>query len=265
MKITALVENNSHCELKAKHGLSLYIETGNHKILFDLGPDDTLFQNAAKRNVDLKAVDTVIISHGHLDHGGALGKFLEVNKTAQVYVQKSAFLKHYTKVFGLRFPCGIKDQFEGHPQVHLLEGNYKIDDTLELFIVKDMSQCYSTMNDALYTGKEHDQFEHEHHLIIHEPKGNVLIMGCGHGGVVNIMHAAEDWHPVLCIGGYHLMNPNSKKSVPESLLDGIVKALSAYSDTTFYTCHCTGEVPYRYLSERMKNLHYLSCGESVTF
>ena len=50
MKITALVENMSTCELKAKHGLSLLIETDRHKILFDLGPDGTLFENAAKRN-----------------------------------------------------------------------------------------------------------------------------------------------------------------------------------------------------------------------
>ena len=42
MKITALVENKSSCELAAVHGLSLYIETDRHKLLFDLGPDDTL-------------------------------------------------------------------------------------------------------------------------------------------------------------------------------------------------------------------------------
>ncbi|GAA0797951.1 hypothetical protein GCM10008910_21560 [Faecalicatena orotica] len=46
MKITALVENESKCELKSKHGLSLYIETQKHKILFDIGPDRTLFENA---------------------------------------------------------------------------------------------------------------------------------------------------------------------------------------------------------------------------
>ena len=59
MKIISLVENTIKSELKAKHGLSLYIETKKHKILFDLGPDKTLFENAVKRNIDISKVDTV--------------------------------------------------------------------------------------------------------------------------------------------------------------------------------------------------------------
>ena len=243
--------------------LSLYVETDRHKILFDLGPDQTLFQNAEKRNIDLKNVDTVIISHGHLDHGGGLGRFLAMNHTARVYIQKSAFLPHYTKFLGIKFPCGIKAQFENHPQVTVLEGDYEIDDQLQLYVVKDKSRCYSCMNDSLYEGKEQDSFAHEQHLIIKEQQ-TALIMGCGHAGVVNIMAAAEKWKPALCIGGYHLMNPNSKKSVPETLLDQIAQALSAYPNTRFYTCHCTGQAASQYLADRMPNLRYLSCGDSVT-
>ena len=67
MRITSLVENTTKSELKTKHGLSLYIETKSHKILFDLGSDSTLFENAMKRNIDISKVDTVIISHGHFD------------------------------------------------------------------------------------------------------------------------------------------------------------------------------------------------------
>ena len=84
MRIVPLVENTTKSELKAKHGLSLYIETKLHKILFDLGSDNTLFENAVKRNIDISKVDTVIISHGHFDHGGALKKFLDVNSSANI-------------------------------------------------------------------------------------------------------------------------------------------------------------------------------------
>ena len=77
MKITSLVENTSKCELKPKHWLSLYIETKNHKILFDFGSDNTLFSNVKKRNIDLSKIDTVIVSHGHFDHGGALDNFFK--------------------------------------------------------------------------------------------------------------------------------------------------------------------------------------------
>ena len=262
MKITALVENMSTCELKPKHGLSLLIETDRHKILFDLGPDNTLFENAAKRNISLEDVDTVIISHGHLDHGGGLGRFLEINHTARVYVQRKAFERHTTKVLGIPFNCGIKPCFENHPQVQLLDGDYRIDDELMLFTVKDTSRCRSTMNDALYEGKQRDPFDHEQHLMIFGEK-NVLVMGCGHAGVVNILREAEPYAPKLCIGGYHLMNPNSGKTVPEALMDEIASVMNSYEGMKYYTCHCTGKAAYEYLSARVPSLRYLSCGDTL--
>ena len=70
MKIVSLLENIKTPGVKAKHGLSLYIETENHKILFDCGPDNKFIQNAKVKNIDLTKVDIVIISHGHIDHGG---------------------------------------------------------------------------------------------------------------------------------------------------------------------------------------------------
>ena len=91
MKITALVENKSSCDLTPVHGLSLYIETERHKLLFDLGPDHTLLKNAEKRGIDLSQVDTVVISHGHFDHGGALAAFLKINHTARIFIQRRAF------------------------------------------------------------------------------------------------------------------------------------------------------------------------------
>lgn len=107
MKITALVENETKGELKSKHGLSLYIETPKHKILFDVGPDKTLFENAEKRNIDLSRVDTVIISHGHIDHGGALKQFLKINSTAKIYIQRKAFEKHYIKLLFIKWMLGL--------------------------------------------------------------------------------------------------------------------------------------------------------------
>ena len=108
MQITALVENHSHSPLQAKHGLALYIETQRHKLLFDLGPDCTLFDNARRKGIDLTQVDTVILSHGHLDHGGALARFLSLNTTAKIYAQKSAFEPHYSKLAFLKVPIGLK-------------------------------------------------------------------------------------------------------------------------------------------------------------
>ncbi len=262
MKIISLVENRTKSDCKAKHGLSLYIETKTHKILFDLGSDDTLFDNAVRRNIDLSKVDTVIVSHGHFDHGGALKKFLEVNSFAKIYVQKEAFEPHYSKTLFLKTPVGIDSKLKSNRQVILLDGNYKIDDELSLFTVSKTNKCYSSANDALYGENGKDNFRHEQNLIISENKV-VLIMGCGHTGVVNIMEEAEKYKPDFCIGGFHLFNPFTKKTVSKELLNEMITELQKYKDTEFYTCHCTGKKAFDYLSHQMSNLHYLYCGESI--
>lgn len=262
MTVTALIENISKSELKAKHGLSLYIKTANHEILFDLGSDGTLFENAQKRGVDLSAIDTVIISHGHIDHGGALNDFLNVNSSAKIYVQRKAFEPHYSKIAFLKISIGLDNKLKTHPQIVLVDGDYKIDDELTLLTVKKSEQCHSPVNDVLYDKSGKDSFSHEQNLIIAENQ-TTLIMGCGHLGVVNVMEEAKEYKPNVCIGGYHLFNPITKKTASPALLDAIVKALEAYSQIQFYTCHCTGQKAFQYLSKQMPNLNYLSCGESI--
>ncbi len=262
MRITALVENKTKCELKSKHGLSLYIETKNHNILFDLGPDNTLFDNAKIREIDLSKVDAVFISHGHMDHGGALERFLQINSTAKIYVQREAFEPHYSKHAMIKVNIGIKNELKNHPQVVLLDGDMKIDDELNIFIVEQAPKCYSDANNGLYSEDGKDKFAHEQNLIIRD-SGTVLITGCGHTGIVNIMEKAQSYNPQICVGGYHLYNPLTKKTVPESLLSDIAEELKKYTEVQFYTCHCTGEKAYNFLSKQVPNMNYLSCGEKI--
>lgn len=262
MKITALVENISNGDLKAKHGLSLYIETQKHKILFDLGPDNTLFDNAQKRNIDLSAIDTVIISHGHSDHGGVLSRFLEINNNAKIYVQQSAFEPHYSKIIFFKINVGIDNKLKNHPQVILLNGDYQIDDELSLFTVNKTDKCHSPMNDVLYEKDYKDTFLHEQNLIINE-KCPALIMGCGHVGIVNILEQVKTNGIKLCVGGFHLFNPITKRTVSNSLLDKIITELQTYKNIQFYTCHCTGSKAFTYLSKHLANLAYLHCGETI--
>ena len=89
MRIVSLIDNISERnDIASEHGLSFYIETANHKILFDLGASTLFSKNAKTLGIDLALVDTVIISHGHYDHGGGLKHFMTINQKAKIYIKK---------------------------------------------------------------------------------------------------------------------------------------------------------------------------------
>jgi glyoxylase-like metal-dependent hydrolase (beta-lactamase superfamily II) len=83
--LTALVENTRapHARgLRKEHGLSMFIEHAGKRILSDTGVSDAFADNAAKLGVDLASVDVAVISHHHLDHGGGLRHFMQLNTRA---------------------------------------------------------------------------------------------------------------------------------------------------------------------------------------
>ena len=95
MRVCVLMENTRSSPVYcAEHGLSLYLETGGHKVLFDAGQSGAFAENAQKMGVDLAAVDAAVLSHGHYDHGGGLRAFLAVNDHAPVYCSRYAFDEH---------------------------------------------------------------------------------------------------------------------------------------------------------------------------
>ena len=262
MRVTVLVENQPIEGIQAAHGLSLYVELPGRRLLFDVGPDDTLFANAKALGVDLAAVDTVILSHGHYDHGGALETFLQLNHQAKVYIQRQAFQLHESRTLPPYRNIGLNPALMTHPQVTLLDGDHTIDGTLQLFTVTDASLCPSTANSNLYENGQLDRFLHEQNLLI---RGDVpvLLIGCGHTGVVNILKAAP-MQPKVCIGGLHLYSPSRDETVSTDLMDEIAAHLSAYPELRIYTGHCTGPAACAYLSRQLPGLRYLHGGESLT-
>ena len=97
MIIKVLIENTYISEdYASEHGLSLYIETKNHKILFDVGASELFLKNAKRLGVNIADVDFLVISHGHYDHGGGLKAFLKENTKAEVFIHQLAFDKHYS-------------------------------------------------------------------------------------------------------------------------------------------------------------------------
>ena len=260
MKIQCLVENVKYNNLVPKHGVCFYIETSKHKILFDLGPDDLFFRNANLLNIDISKVDTVIISHGHVDHGGGLRTFLSVNNTAKIYVQRNAFDDYYTKVLFIKAYIGLDQDLKNNKQIVYVDNDFVIDDELSLWTAKK-NILPSPFNRALYKENNHlDDFSHEQSLLVKENK-NVLFTGCSHHGVFNILDAVKERVDIQ-IGGFHLCNPVLKKYAKGQYLEEFKNKLKEY-DNVFYTCHCTGIKPFTYLSKDNSNINYFYCGMSL--
>ncbi|MGL5439271.1 MAG: MBL fold metallo-hydrolase [Filifactoraceae bacterium] len=268
MIVKVLVENTKlSSEFGCKHGLSLYIETLNNKILFDLGEDQLFLDSANKLGVDISEVDTVIISHGHKDHGGALAKFLEKNSKARVYIRETAFEKHYAKVLGLNVSIGLDPSLKFHPQVILTEDKLEINKELYLFSKLKKGSLYPRANNSLYMEKDGkklmDDFGHEQYLIISEGEYRVLVSGCSHLGIVNIKSEAEKIvgrELNYIFGGFHLSMPSLKKSEDDKLIEAIGKELKN-GKSYYFTGHCTGENAFRLLKDKLgERISHISTG-----
>lgn len=254
MKITTLVENTTSNEMfGCEHGLSLYIETLGHKILFDMGQSDLFFENAKKLKIDLEQVDVAVLSHGHYDHSGGLKKFLEINHCAKVYLSKYAFKPHYN---GEKY-IGMDKDLENSDRLHFVDDELKISDGLTLYSCNDKKRELDFGSFGLSVvekgEKIPDPFLHEHYLLIEEEK-SVLISGCSHKGILNIVKWFE---PDVLVGGFHF----SKLQLDEKLRS-YARNLDSF-DTEFYTCHCTGVEQYEFMKKTMPRLHYISSGDVV--
>ena len=256
MKITSLLENTTcRDDMHIEHGLSLYIETAHHKILFDMGQTDLFAQNAKNLGISLTEVDYAVLSHGHYDHGGGLAAFLSENDTAPVFVHRDAFLPHYN---GVQKYIGLDTSLACHPRLVFTEDTCKIADGLTLFSCNQNDRLHSFgafgLTERVGDAFIDDDFRHEQYLLIEENGKRVLISGCSHKGILDIV----TWFsPDVLIGGFHF-----SKLPTDDTLTSAANALAAHP-TEYYTCHCTGEAQYRFMKQSMPRLHYLACGDHV--
>lgn len=260
MKICALMENTPFCpEYAAEHGLSLYIETEQHKLLFDMGQTGDFARNAESCGIDLGQVDAAVLSHGHYDHGGGLRRFLELNDQAPVYVSEHAFESH---CHGNRY-IGLDQSLKGLGRLVRTKDFYRIDDTLTLCTCNEREQAYPLDGAGLTVERDGafvpDSFFHEQYLVIRENGKKVVISGCSHKGIRNIM----EWlRPDFLIGGFHLMEQEVSEG-KNARLDETAEALLKYP-AVYYTCHCTGKKQFAYLKEQMgERLWYLASGQRI--
>lgn len=251
MRITALVENTSaRDDCAAEFGLSLYIETRRHKILFDSGASALFIKNAEKLGIELSDVDLAVLSHGHSDHAGGMTAFFRLNGRARLYAREGYDLSRYDS--SGRY-IGVEPLLIGNPRVVEVKApRLRLDEEVTLASYSDQPaewpvNTYGMMVDAKGILRP-EQFMHEQYLLVNEDGQKVLFTGCSHRGICNIMAWASREGVQTVVGGFHCKDmPAAKFS---QCLDPIARELEKYP-VTYYTCHCTGEPQFSYLKERL--------------
>ncbi len=207
-------------KLKTSWGFACLIEVKGKKILFDTGGDSSiLLSNIKALGILPEEIEIIVLSHIHGDHTGGLFGFLEVNPNVTIYLPNS-------------FPQDFKDRIKhyGANYVNIEEGK-------EIF-------------DGVYSTGELGTWIKEQSLIIKTEKGVVLITGCAHPGIVNIIRKAKELsnsNVYLVIGGFHLIGKSDEE------IEGIIKNFKELGVKKVAPCHCTGEKAMNLFEKNYKN------------
>ncbi|MCG8532824.1 MAG: MBL fold metallo-hydrolase [Desulfovibrionales bacterium] len=280
MQITALIENTrpeNRLELEVESGLSLHIQLEDSQLLFDTGKSGAFADNARALGVDLKAIDTCVISHRHYDHFNGLERFLPLNQQATVYLRNAVVQEYYFKAFFSKRDIGIHARlFDEYPdRFTFVDGKAEI--APSVFLLTDICTSYPRPagNKYLYVkdtqGLRRDDFAHELIMVVKEDDGLILFSGCAHSGIVNMVETVVQAFPDTpikgVVGGFHLVGLSALKTMGGSQQDieRIGEQLLSYPIGKLYTGHCTGLKAYEILRSVMgEKLGYLATGESVT-
>jgi len=208
-RLTILYDNNSYdYRLQSSWGFSCLIELEEKTILFDTGGDgEILLYNMRVLNKDPKTIDMIVLSHIHGDHTGGLWSLLREKSTLKVYI-----------------PASFPQEFEQRAKKFGGEV-VRVDASLEI-------------DRGIYSSGEMDHGIKEQSLIINTSKGMILITGCAHPGIIEIIKEAksiakEDIY--MAIGGWHLSSAGGRE------IRGVIEAFLGMGIQKVGPCHCTGD------------------------
>ncbi|PRR81027.1 MBL fold metallo-hydrolase [Clostridium vincentii] len=274
VKITTLIENkeDENNILINEHGLSLYIEIDEMKILFDTGQSGDFIKNAEKLKINLNKLNYVMLSHGHYDHSGGLRKLVDnTDNSFKLIVGKGFFNEKYKLVDGENY------KFNGNnfdkefivenniPIKYITQDLFNVTEDILIFSNFERNTEFEILNTKFYIkhNEEYiaDDFSDEIVLVVKHKKGLVVILGCSHVGVINILKTIikRTGMPIYCIvGGSHLIEAD------ELRLKGTIEFLKENNISMLRLSHCTGENATKELENEFGNKFvYNNTGNSI--
>jgi 7,8-dihydropterin-6-yl-methyl-4-(beta-D-ribofuranosyl)aminobenzene 5'-phosphate synthase len=250
LKITTLSENTVDAMgLLGEWGLSVLVETDTANILMDAGQSLSAVHNASVMGIDLSKVDKIVLSHGHSDHTGGLQNILrQMRKKVEVIAHPDVWAAKYSgqredKRKDIGMPFLLKDLESLGASFKLSREPVRITDNImttgEVPMVTDFEQI--TPNRFYVKGKsgwQSDELLDDMALIINTKSGLVVVLGCGHRGVINTLYHSQKLtgrkEIRMVIGGCHLINASSER------VRMTIAALEELDVQKVGVSHCTG-------------------------
>jgi len=237
--------------LQKDWGYAAFVEVGGKRILFDTGNNaEVLAKNAAAKRVDLARLDFVVMSHRHGDHMGGMSYLLSVNPKVRIYAPKEGF-----GVYGADLPSAFyrKDEslpaeqryYDGKPPDLMRFGSAWPQANITL-IDKPTVIAPGIHLISLVSDKPGTLELRELSLAIDTPDGMVIVVGCSHTGIDNIVKAAKAIQPRIqfVCGGFHLV------VAKDTDIEAVVTTLrDTYKVAYVAPGHCTGEPTFTALGK----------------